>query len=372
MSRSTSLAGLLVAFAACADATPRTTFEKSDAAVQPGLDVLPAPSPCIRHPENYDFPDNECDDDGDGVVDNPPSCDGGLGETGSAEELVRALGLCALAADHGHGLVSASFTSGVGIHDDPNPRQHGVLPGFGDVVRPREGKRLGVLSTGYAQEYDGAPGRPFARGQDWQDTRGRLPPGFPAAARGCEPLGTEVHDAIGLRIEAKVPRNASGLRFDFDFYTAEWPRFVCSQFNDGFIAYLQAPSFQGGVPGNVSFDAQLNPISVNNAFFDRCTSQVMTGCEGQRPARARCDGGTAELGGTGFGILGPGCDTGHVTKGGATGWLTSRVPLAAGDTMTLDFVLWDTGDGILDSTVLLDNFGWLEGTSATPITERPH
>ena len=67
--------------------------------------------------------------------------------------------------------------------------QHGVLEKFGSVLKPREGKRLGVLSTGFAQEFDGAPGALFggdASGKDWfssQDEPGqrhrasRLPEG---------------------------------------------------------------------------------------------------------------------------------------------------------------------------------------------------
>src|SRR4051812_41281207 len=33
---------------------------------------------------NYDIPDNQCDDDGDGKVDNPPTCDGSIGTNATA------------------------------------------------------------------------------------------------------------------------------------------------------------------------------------------------------------------------------------------------------------------------------------------------
>ncbi len=42
----------------------------------------------------------------------------------------------------------------------------------------------------------------------------------------------------------------------------------------------------------------------------------------------------------------------------STGWITSRTPIARGSTIELLFAVWDSGDGILDSTVLLDDFTW--------------
>jgi hypothetical protein len=57
-------------------------------------------------------------------------------------------------------------------------------------------------------------------------------------------------------------------------------------------------------------------------------------------------------------------------SGGATGWLSSQAPVKPGETFTLDLMIWDTGDGDLDSSVLLDNFQWVAGDVAVS-TERP-
>jgi hypothetical protein len=45
---------------------------------------------------------------------------------------------------------------------------------------------------------------------------------------------------------------------------------------------------------------------------------------------------------------------------GSTDWLTTTVSVAAlqGKSVTLLFALWDSTDGILDSTVLLDDVHW--------------
>ena len=350
-----------------------------------------AGKPCAPAAGNFDIPGNGCDDDNDGTVDNPPTCDGSLAASGSAEDFAKAIGLCATAAKDGYGLVSATFTRGYKRTDAPKAEQHGVLAKFGDVIKPREGKQLGVLSTGYAQEYNGGANTPFGgttgtegsqsyklNGKNWWNwnalfptANGSAPPGFPKAADGCK-QGSDVNDVIDVKLEIKAPANAAGVKFDFNFYSGEWPAFICSPFNDGFIAYLSAKGFNGGVADNMSFDSKKNPVSVNNGFFDRCTPSASIGCRGGSPGTSTCPGGAEELAGTGFGILGNYCGGGGQTvAGGATGWLSSQAAVTPGETFTLDLMIWDTGDGDLDSSVLLDNFQWIGGAEVVTSTGRP-
>lgn len=329
---------------------------------------------CVKDPSFYDVPGDNCDNDGDGTVDNPTACDDGAGNS-SAEDFAHAMGICDAANDKGFGLVSAVFTQGYQRTDAPKAEQHGVLPKFGNVLVPREGKKLGVLSTGFAQEFDGAGNTPFSPGREMWGLlggNGAVPPGFPKAAGSC-PQSTDVNDVISLKLTLKAPPNATGIKFDFNFHSSEWPEFICSRFNDGFIAYLSAKGFNDGKPDNISFDSKQNPVSVNNGFFDRCTPQTKTGCEGSVTATSVCPGGAAELAGTGFGLEASACGVlgKKATQGGATGWLTSQAAVAAGETFTLELMIWDTGDGSLDSSVLLDNFQWIGGGVVTTSTERP-
>src|SRR5262249_50750328 len=156
-------------------------------------------------------------------------------------------------------------------------------------------------------------------------------------------------------------------------------------FNDGFVAYLSAKGFNKGQPENMSLDKNNNPVSVNNNFFDRCTPGVTTQCAGGGglfAPKSVCAGGPGELAGTGFGITGSwpdptpsdtsaDCGKGEQsTSGGSTGWLTSQAPVQSGEQFTLELMVFDSGDGILDSSVLLDNFRWLAG-KADPGTDRP-
>lgn len=341
---------------------------------------------CTPDPANFDIPGNDCDDDGDGEVDNTPTCDGALAEKGNAEDFAQALGLCQVATGKSFGLVSAKFTKGYKSSASGRSDQHGILKKFGDVIRPREGKQLGVLSTGYAEEYNGKSGEPFGGiidfvdgyyGRDWNST-GTLPDGFPKAAEGCK-QDDETHDVIDVVLELKAPKNAGGFTFDFDFFSSEWPTYICSEFNDGFLAYLTSKAGEA----NVSFDQNQNPVSVNNGFFDRCTDGVDVGCAqdpdtGEQfatPGISSCPGGPDELAGTGFGIEEQWCkiyEAGNDTStgGGATGWLTSQAAIEPGETFTMEFIIWDTGDGRFDSSVLLDNFRWVQ-SAGPPATERP-
>jgi hypothetical protein len=335
---------------------------------------------CVPNKANAEIPGNNCDDDADGTIDNVVTCDSALTGDGSPEDFARSMGICQNATTNGYGLVSAKFTRGHGRDDAPKAQQHGVLPKFGNVLKPREGQQLGVLSTGFAAEFDGSPGAQFggnSNGVDWFNSQnnpgnGTAPPGYPKAAGSC-PIATEVNDVIDLRLELKAPANATGIKFDFNFHSGEWPVFICSPFNDGFIAYLSAKGFNGGAPDNISFDAKNNPVSVNNGFFDRCTAGAQTGCDPRaKPGISTCPGGPGELAGTGFGTTGQFCPGGgQSVSGGATGWLSSKAPVTAGETFTLDLMIWDTGDGELDSSVLLDNFQWVGGQAVVTSTDRP-
>jgi len=393
MRRPLSLAALagLFAVAACSAADPSTFgkgTKKANGADSPGTfgtgddttGTAGAKGVCAPAKGQAEIAGDGCDNDDDGTVDNVATCDAALTNDGTAEDFARSMGICETAAKGSFGLVSAKFTRGHGRDDAPMAQQHGVLEKFGSVLKPREGKRLGVLSTGFAQEFDGSPGALFggdASGKDWFDSRtnpgnGTAPPGYPKAAANC-PIATDVNDVINVHLEMKAPMNASGFKFDFNFHSGEWPAYICSRFNDGFVAYLSAQGFNGGKPENISFDAKKNPVSVNNGFFDRCTPGAQIGCEqGATPGTSSCPGGADELAGTGFGVLGSYCPGGggQSVSGGATGWLSSQAPVKPGETFTLDLMVWDTGDGELDSSVLLDNFQWVAGEVVTQ-TERP-
>lgn len=317
---------------------------------------------CNPDPNNFDVPGNNCDDDGNGIVDDPQgTCDGSLQLAGPAADFAKAIGLCKF-------VVSATYTKGYNSSSPPgSANQHGILKKYGNKVTPRQGSSFGVLSSGWATEYDQCNSSTgvFKGGcpMDPSDTGSVAPPGYPKAVNGCDPA-TDVHDASGITLKIKVPNNAKGFSFDFDFWSGEWPEWVCTTFNDSFVAWLQSAAFSGKAGDyNISYDTNNNPINVNNAFFQACSpSNATVGCLGTQ-STDKCSLGNSELMGTGFYDPGSNCGQ-NDSGGGATSWLTTQAPVQPGETITLQFIIWDTGDQAYDSNVLIDNWQWQAGDTS--------
>jgi hypothetical protein len=182
-----------------------------------------------------------------------------------------------------------------------------------------------------------------------------------------------VHDYTELRLTLRAPRNASGFSFTFNFFSEEYPYYVCAGFNDHFLALLTSKKYP--TTTQISFDGAGHPIDVNNSFFTDCTSMTTTttaGFPGGSYTHA-CSGALSLLTGTSYEI--PYCCTG-LTNGndsfgsGATGWLKTSAPISAGETFTLSFIVFDEQDGILDSAVNLDSFRWTSTPISNPVTAR--
>jgi hypothetical protein len=309
-------------------------------------------APMWVNPGAIDVPGNGVDDDCDGAVDNgePAACSASqlLGSV-TAVDLARALDLCADAATEGHGLVSAELLRADGT-GAPADIQVGVHTAFG-AATPQRDATLAALSSGTARD-EADPGYIYPDGSGWNGAAETVsaPSAYLAAHGGqlqssptCSVGSPMVYDSVLLRLRLRVPTNARGLAFRFKFFSSEYPEWVCTSYNDFFLAMIY--SVAEGLPAdrNLSYDANANPVSVNSAFFTECGG---------------CPGGNAGLVGTGY----PPDDA------GATGWLRSTAPVAPGETLILDFVIWDTGDQGWDSLVLLDGFEWLADPTSVGTT----
>lgn len=272
-------------------------------------------------------------------------CDTGLAlDDADATDAARAMGVCS-------GLFSAAWELPDGTvppRGSSFPLGHGLLDDFG-ALTPREGARLLGLSTGTARSASD-PGWVDPAGFDKGYTSGP-PAGFPVEAPACPGVVTDApHDGVALSLTLDVPAGANGFRFLVKHHTYEFPAFLCSSFND-VAAVIVDPAPPGAAPsGDVTIDAAGNPLSVNSSFIDVCT------CAGGPPCDVggrtfACAAGASELAGTGF--------DGASDTGAATRWLEVRVPATAGSRVELRIALWDSGDGVLDSTLLVDGFRWL-------------
>ncbi|MCA9605327.1 MAG: putative metal-binding motif-containing protein [Myxococcales bacterium] len=316
------------------------------------------------NPGAFDEVGNGFDEDCDGADDVVSACDSALPMApGSAEEAARALGLCPASSPDEWGLVSARFTTADGSGLPASMMQVGILPSFGASNVPVEGSALLALSSGVAR----APGQPGYTSEcdelDAFDPRSTFPPTFPQESRSCPGVRSgEVFDSVALEVTVRVPTNAHGFRFHSSFFTYEYPTYICDEFNDFFAVLRQ----DAGGWSNIVFDEDGNPVSVNNSLLRACEAGEAGG------KHFDCPLGRAPLAGTGFdaastcGAEGgydewadPWADpTAGPEVGGGTGWLRTVAPATPGETLTLRFIVWDSGDPTLDSTALLDGFTW--------------
>jgi hypothetical protein len=154
------------------------------------------------------------------------------------------------------------------------------------------------------------------------------PAGFRVSAPACPGVVTgQPHDGVALRLVIRVPTNANSFSVKENFFTYEFPNFVCSTFNDWFVI-LMTPMLAGLPNANIAFDQDGNPISVNNSLLQVCDPQDAGG------KTFPCPLGSAALAGTGFGQ-----DMG-LENHAATGWLKTIVnvePSLKGQDITLFF-----------------------------------
>ncbi|WP_437936493.1 choice-of-anchor L domain-containing protein [Sorangium sp. So ce341] len=285
------------------------------------------------------------DEDCDGAIDNvAPPCDDGLSlDDFDPANGARAIDLCAFASrdDRRWGVLSARYVRGDGSPAARSPAV-GLFDGFGPNVRVQGGARLLALSTGRAR----LPDHPDAcwSGSCSSYGPGAAPPGFPQDNPDCPPSDF-INDDIGLEVVLRAPQNATGYEFLFKFYTYEYPEWVCEDFNDQFVA-LATPAPPGSYNGNLSFDGEGRPVSVNIAFFDVCDG---------------CPLGSSELVGTGF----------SPRRDGGTRWLKTRAPVRGGEEISLRFILFDTGDDRFDSTALIDGFRWIATGGTVSVETAP-
>ena len=217
-----------------------------------------------------------------------------------------------------------------------------------------EGQKLVILSSGNAVDVvtPGALGSTAIAGQDPGDLPAPMNP-TPVGGQGCAQnpglvgagdcsntisgqwsQGSGAFDYAEMRVVATVPEGVYGFSYDFIFFSTEYPVYYQTQYNDMYIAWLESETWTG----NISFDEQGNPISLNAGFLDYKDANGNLDPE--------CPCAAPELQGTGL--------EGHA----ATKWLTTTAGVTAGEQIILVFAIFDLSDNVLDSMIALDNFEW--------------
>jgi len=273
----------------------------------------------------------------------------------------------------------------------PDAKSRSIRPKFGTNTMPQLGSSMAVISSGVAAAKNDA---------GWQDAQsdaympgtsapfpadflmangGKLPnaPGCP----GANPLSS-ANDPVMLTLKIRVPTNAHSFSIKSNFYSAEFPEYTCSPFNDFFVILLDS-TYNGNPPNpmdkNLAFYSPPNsmmtyPVGVNLAandtgLFTQCKNGG-TGCAGANQGMIHTCLNTIDLAGTGFDAATGGCGDSNL-EGGATGWLTTTGNVVPGEIITVRIAIWDTSDEDLDSLALIDAFTWsAEGSDPGTVIER--
>jgi len=367
-------------------------------------------NPELIIPGMLEVPGNEIDDDCDGLVDEtdtnvtatPVSYTYNSSDLDStARALAQAMDIVWECPKDGsicnYGLVSAKITRS-SSSAVPDKRQVNVMSAMKDSsgtakVIPQQGSTFAVLSTGEAKDvFSGVSKNDLqieaiksenktSTGETQRvSSESVIPEIYSKAHAGklqtheaCA-TGTvtpAIFDSVQLHLELKVPVNAKGFQFDFRFFSREYQEYVCSAFNDFFLTLLSTKhsELEKYPDHNIAFDRNGNPVSINNGFFTTCSKKpcskdsdcpAFMKCEADNGVKYCMDGKDTCMDGAGaISAYYPEPYNGTTGRGGGTAWLTTKAPVVGGETITLDFYIWDTQDRQYDSTVLLDNFKWL-------------
>lgn len=334
------------------------------------------------------------------------SCDDGLMSNSTVPgDYAKALGICRTTtenppkAQRTWGLISAQLlrADGTALGD---MRAVSIRQSFGSInPATLEGKSTIVMSSGIAADETQTNPGPNGGGNGNNVSTSHMPsssvtisgggqysvkdwfatPNLPLKpanglpdSPGCNASNTATaQDSVMLVLRLRAPTNARAFSFNSYFASAEYPEFVCTSFNDQFIALVDTPT---GVPAPTPNPVDKNlmtftsgnqkwPIGINIAkgtnLFAVCESQAANpGCWDPDVSATSCGLGPAQLAGTGFEASGGGCPI-----GGGTFWLTTAGNVIPGQIVEIRIALWDVGDSAFDSLAILDGFQWLSAAT---------
>ncbi|MFO7736258.1 MAG: choice-of-anchor L domain-containing protein [bacterium] len=313
--------------------------------------------------------DSGLDENCDGIVDNCDlddpdefeleDCDDSAIAPDSSDAFVFAQAMEICSRDDEYGITAAEFLMPDGSCC-PKNTSYKIISSFGNHIVPREGSYMLAISSGeitvpFTSDIGMGQNTSSAPPADWFEANDEKFPTSPDCEDHELTDNSTINDPVMFEIKLKTPPIAKGVEFNINFLTFEYPKWVCSEYNDFFVTLLDSeytsddPEMQNPGDKNLARDENGNQVGVNLApsgLFKICPVGDYPGCEGD-----------AELEGSGLEQENEEQDNSEY--GGGTGWLLTRGNVLPDEEITLRFAIWDTGDHMYDSIVLIDNFKWL-------------
>jgi hypothetical protein len=318
------------------------------------------PNPTHVNPGALEVSGNGIDDDCDpSTADDapPPDCSSAaLFSEVAPLDMARSMELCQTTtanpplAFKKWGVVNAAFRTASGADpgerlSDMRSQQSAVLQNYG-VTFPMRGATMAGMSTGVMRDQSdgGFSGlnTSFSSGIEqgpsaYLAAHGGVLPSSAACGSTCNG-GTRVADSVNLRLVVRVPTNVNAFSLRHRFFSVEYLN-LCSGFNDRALELLTSLAPEIPQDRNIAFDSFSDALTAYGTHFESCAPR----------ACYTCPLGVAGLAGTGLTSAG----------GAGTVWLETTAPVVPGETITLELMVFDVGDGGQDSIVLFDDFRWV-------------
>ena len=284
-------------------------------------------------------------------------------------ELAQAMDICSFptGSEKYWGVVSSDFllADGSGSSSTPCRNQFGVQSSFAQYygsgsTNPAVNSRFAVVSSGRATAAAGGVDDSICS----KTRRNNVPSAYISkhggnleTANNCPTGSSNVYESASLRLRIRAPTNAKSFSYRLMFLSQEFPYYVCTQYNDMFLALLS--SFPAGFPAPADTNVatapipsgsgtQTVPLSINiEKFFTICQASNSYGTNCNPTAFSTMLSGSAYR-----------YSRSGQQWGAGTALLTNTVNVSPGSTFSIDFLIFDTGDYKYQSTAILDSLTW--------------
>jgi cysteine-rich repeat protein len=221
--------------------------------------------------------------------------------------------------------IPAAMNPAVISFERPDATAAAALTAMGTIL-PTKGTHLLMLSTGRSTTAQTAePGADFT----------------PAGAAG---------DVVRLKLTVNVPTYSNRISFDLNFMSAEAPEYVGSAFNDTFRVWVT----------DADPRREIASTSINGANF-HLISDTTLGLGTPFSLYVDDATGVNKLFGNGTKV-----------DAGTTGFASIHAPIRSNGIVTIEFEIFDVGDGLLDTAALIDNMIFSSVEKIDPNTGDPN